>query len=147
MVSGNSRLLAAVRRYAAREDGQSLVEFAIILPLLLLMTLVFIQLILIGGVALAVNQAAASCARYASVNPNFDQSAVNTFLQSTASPLISDKYLAALTLTPGGVPRTTGTQLTVTVSYDLSGKLVLGSSFMGIAFPTTIAITSTMPSE
>jgi hypothetical protein len=41
------------------QAGQSLVEFAVTLSLLLLITLVFIQLILIGAVALAAGQAAA----------------------------------------------------------------------------------------
>jgi Flp pilus assembly protein TadG len=144
---GKSWSRIRLSRGRARSGGQSLVEFAIILPLLMLMTLVFLQLILIGSVALAVSQAAASCARYASVNPNSDQSAVNTYLQNIASPLIADSHLAQATLSPSAVPRTTGTAITVTVSYDLSGKLVLGSSFMGIAFPTTIAISNTMVSE
>jgi len=142
---GPAKASAAFRH--GRGNGQSLIEFAIILPLLLLMTLVFLQLILVGAVALAVNEAAASCARYAAVNPTLDQSAVNTYLQNNASPLIADSYLAPVTLSPSAVPRTTGTPITVTVSYDLTGKLVLGSTFMGIVFPTTITITSTMVSE
>jgi Flp pilus assembly protein TadG len=129
------------------ERGQSLVEFAIILPLFLLMTLVFIQLILIGAVALAVNQAAASCARYAALNNTYGQSTLNSYLQSVASPLINDKYLATIGLNPSAVPRTSGTSVTITVSYDLTGKLVLGSSFEGVVFPTTLAVSQTMVSN
>jgi hypothetical protein len=117
------------------------------LPFFLLVTVVFLQLTLVGAVALAVNQAAASCARYASVNPSADQGAVNSYLQSTASALIHDSHLAALGLSPTAVPRTTGTPVTVTVSYELTGKLILGSSFMGITFPTNLSISDTMVSE
>jgi len=129
------------------KPGQSLVEFAVILPMFLLMTVVLIQLILIGAVALAVNQAAASCARYAALNNTYDQSTLNTYLKSVASPLINDTYLATIGLNPSTVPRTSGASVTVTVSYDLSGKLVLGSSFLGVTFPTTLAVSQTMVSN
>ena len=129
------------------KPGQSLAEFAIILPLFLLMTVVFIQLILVGAVALAVSQAAASCGRYAALNNTYGQSTLNTYLQSVASPLINDSHLATIGVSPSAVPRTSGTSVTVTVSYNLTGKLVLGSSFMGIAFPTSISISQTMVSN
>jgi hypothetical protein len=92
------------------------------------MTLVFIQLIVIGAVALAVSQAAASCGRYAALNSSYDQSILNTYLKSVASPLINYSYLATIGLSPGAMPRTSGTSVTVTVGYNLTGKLVLGSS-------------------
>jgi|GEM_PF-2868253 len=130
-----------------RRSAQSLVEFAIILPLFLLLTLVFVQLILVGAVALAVNQAAASCGRYAALNSTYDQSTLNTYLQSVASPLINDKYLATIGLSPTAVPRVSGSSVTITVSYDLTGKLVLGSSFLGVIFPTTLAVSQTMVSN
>ena len=139
---------AASRRRLPAKGGQSLVEFALILPVFLLMTLGVIQLILVGAVALAVNQAAASCARYAALNSTLSQSAVNTYLQSVASPLINDSYLATIGLNPAAVPRTSGTSVTVTVSYNLTGnKLVLGSSFLGVGFPTTLAVSQTMVSN
>jgi Flp pilus assembly protein TadG len=130
-----------------RGSGQAMVEIALVLPLLLLLMLGLIQLVLIGNVALSVSQAASACARYAALSPSADQSAVNSYLQSIASPVINDAGLGALTLTPTLVPRTSGTSVTVTVSYDLSNKLFLGSSFFGVTFPTTIQITESMTSE
>src|SRR5262249_14963309 len=107
-----------------------------------------IQLILVGAVALAVNQAAASCARYAALNSSDDQSTLNTYLQSVASPLINDSYLSTISVSPSTVPRTAGDSVTITVSYNLAGnKLVLGSSFMGITFPTTLSVSQTMVSN
>lgn len=106
-----------------------MVEVALVLPLVLLLMLGIIQLVLIGNVALSVNQAASACARYASLTPSADQTAVNTYLKSIASPVINDAGLGTLTLTPAP-PRTSGASLTVTVSYNLSSKLFLGSSFL-----------------
>lgn len=132
---------------AGRIVGQTLVEFAIILPLLLILMLGVIQMILVGGSALAVNQAAIACARYASVNPSADESTVNTYLKGIASPLINDAGLATLSLQPSGVPRTTGTAVSVTVSYNLGSKLFLGTSFFGVHFPSQVSVTETMTSE
>jgi Flp pilus assembly protein TadG len=131
-----------------RRSGQALVEVALMLPLLLLLMLGVIQLVLIGNVALSVSQAAAACSRYASLNPSADQGAVNTYLHTIASPVINDGGLGTLTLNPAGVPRVSGTAVTVTVSYNLSSKLFLGTSFFGVHFPTTpLQISQTMTSE
>jgi Flp pilus assembly protein TadG len=130
-----------------RGSGQAMVEIALVLPLLMLLMLGIIQLVLIGNVALSVSQAASACARYASLSPSADQGAVNTYLGTIASPVINDAGLGTLTLTPTAVPRTSGTAFTVTVSYNLSSKLFLGSSFFGVTFPTNIQISESMTSE
>jgi Flp pilus assembly protein TadG len=132
--------------YDDRVPGQTLVEFAFILPIFLLLLLGVVQVILIGGAALAVNQAAVTCARYAALNPTSDQTALNTYMKSIASPVINDSYLKTLSLS-GAPPRTTGSAVGITVTYDLTGKLFLGSSFFGLSFPSTVAITETMTSE
>jgi Flp pilus assembly protein TadG len=127
--------------------GQTLVEFALILPIFLLLLLGVIQFAILGGVALAVNQAATACARYASLNPSLGQASVNAYLQTVASPLINDTNLQALGLQPAAVPRTTGTSVTVTVTYNLNRKLFLGSSFFGVPFPSQLSVTTAMASE
>ncbi len=124
-----------------------MVEFAFVLPLVLLLTVVLLQMILILAAALAVQQAAASSARYAAVNPTYDQSAINSYLHNVASPVINDTYLAPIAVSPGATPRTSGAPVTVTVSYSLTGKLILGSSFMGVVMPRTLAVSETMISE
>ena len=67
-------------RVCERHGGQTLVEFALIIPVFLLLMLGVVQMVVVGGAALAVNQAAISCARYASLNPSFAQSSVDTYL-------------------------------------------------------------------
>jgi Flp pilus assembly protein TadG len=127
--------------------GQTAVEFAILLPLFLLLLLGVEQVGVIGGAALAVNQAAASCTRYASLNPSADQATLQSYLSANASSLINDSNLQPLVLQPATVPRTTGTSVAVTITYSLKKKLVLGSSFFGAQFPTQLSVTSTMTSE
>ena len=106
-----------------------------------------VQMVIVGGAALAVNQAAVSCARFASLNPSASQAAVGNYLTSTASPLISDSGLRPLVLTPVNVPRATGSALTVTVTYNLQSKLFLGTTFFGVTFPSRVSVTQTMTSE
>ncbi|HZO81173.1 MAG TPA: TadE/TadG family type IV pilus assembly protein [Candidatus Binataceae bacterium] len=137
-----------VRRGASLcPDGQTLVEFAFILPLFLLLMLGVIQMVLIGGAALAVNQAAVSCSRYAALNPTYNATQINSYLTTVASPLINDSGLKPITVTPSSVPRPTGSAVSVTVTYDLKTKLILGKSFFGVTFPTQISVTHTVTSE
>ncbi len=133
--------------YRRGYGGQTLVEFALVIPIFLLLMLGVVQMVVVGGAALAVNQAAISCARYASLNPSFAQSSVGTYLTSTASPLISDSGLQPVVLSPAAVPRATGTAVTVTVSYNLQTKLFLGTTFFGVTFPSQLSVTQTMASE
>lgn len=135
------------RRLGLSNCGQTLVEFAFILPVLLLLMLGVVQVILIGAAALAVNQAAVACARYASLEPSVDQSALESYLKTIASPLINDTHLSNVVLSPSSVPRQTGSPVSVTISYNLTAKLFLGSSFLGLDFPTQISVTETMTSE
>lgn len=147
-----SRASAAARRcgpIAAAQDasGQTIVEFALIIPIFLLLMLGVVQMVVVGGAALAVNQAALSCARYASLNPSATEDTVANYLSGTASPLINDSGLQPLTLTPTAVPRQTGAAVAVTVSYNLKTKLFLGITFFGVTFPSQVSVTQTMTSE
>jgi Flp pilus assembly protein TadG len=134
-------------RVCERRGGQTLVEFALIIPIFLLLMLGVVQMVVVGGAALAVNQAAISCARYASLNPSLTQISVGAYLTSTASPLISDSGLQPVVLSPSAVPRVTGTAVTVTVTYNLQTKLFLGTTFFGVTFPSQLSVTQTMTSE
>jgi Flp pilus assembly protein TadG len=127
--------------------GQTLVEFALIIPIFLLLMLGVVQMVVIGGAALAVNQAAISCARYASLNPSAAQDSVGSYLTANASPLISDSGLQPVALSPVAVPRATGSAVTVMVSYKLASKLFLGTTFFGVSFPSQVSVTETMTSE
>jgi Flp pilus assembly protein TadG len=130
-----------------RAGGQTIVEFALIIPVFLLLMLGVVQMVVVGGAALAVNQAAITCTRYASLNPSLGQSSVGTYLTANASPLISDSGLQPVVLSPVAVPRATGSAVTVTVTYKLQTKLFLGTTFFGVTFPSQLSVTQTMTSE
>ena len=127
-------------------SAQTMVEFAFILPILLILMLGVIQMVLVGGAALAVNEAAVASARYAALNSSATESTVDGYLKSIASPLIADAHLQPVVLNPT-TPRHTGNPVSVTVTYNMEGKLFLGSSFIGITFPDHISVTQTMTSE
>lgn len=137
------------RQLHGRRRGQSMVEFALILTVGLFVLLVSIQFALIGQAALAISQLAYQGARWASVNPNADQSAVAAFMKQAGSPTITrdgGTHLT-ITLTPNTTPRTFGDPLTVNITYDATPQIVLPNPFLGITFPSTLTSQQTAMSE
>ncbi len=128
-----------------------MVEFAMIATVALIVLLIGIQFALLGQAALAVSQIAFYGARYASVNPAADQTAVKTQMIAQGSPTITGdptKLTVTMTCSPACTsPRTFGMQVTINVSYDAHAQLVLPSPFLGITFPTTLTSQETAMSE
>jgi hypothetical protein len=129
-----------------------MVELAMTLTLALMVLIVTIQFAIIGDAALAVTQLAYAGARYAAVNPTYNQSTIATYMKSIASPAISDNQTTDIAVTPDVTPstpqRTFGTSVQVSVVYQLKNKLFLPNPFLGISFPTTLSgIQTTMMSE
>jgi len=133
----------------AMSGGQSMVEFAMILTVALVILLVSIQYALIGQAALAVSQIAFQGARWASVNPNADETAIAGFILANGSPTITQGGSSALTVTvtPNTVPRTFGQPVTVSIAYNASAQIVLPNPFLGITFPTNLNGQQTALSE
>ena len=127
-----------------------MVEFAMTLTLAMMVLIVTIQFAIIGDAALAVTQLAYAGARYAAVNPTYNESTIATYMKSIASPAISERDGVNLTVTiaPTTTPRTFGTSVQVSVVYSLQNKLFLPNPFLGISFPTQLSgIQTTMMSE
>jgi len=119
--------------------GQALVEFAIISPLALFLMLVGIQFAIIGTVSLGLGQVNYQGARYAATNPNATQSAVQSYMISVASPIISASSGTYLTSTLSPAPPCTfGSTVTVGVTFDVRHLVLLPNPFLGIPFPTTL---------
>ena len=119
--------------------GQAAVELALITPIVLFVMLLGIQFAIIGLADLGLGQANYQGARYAATNPSATQSAVQSYMVSVASPLISagsGKYLTS-TLNPAP-PCTFGSTVTVSVTFDASHLVALPNPFFGIAFPTSL---------
>jgi Flp pilus assembly protein TadG len=116
-----------------------MVELALIVPVLSVVLLVGIQFAVIGTAALALGQVNYQGARYAAINSSASQSAVQSYMLSVASPIItanSGKYLST-TLSPAP-PCSFGSPVTVSVTFDSKHLVLLPNPFLGIAFPTSL---------
>jgi len=137
-------------RWGGRRRGQSAVELALIVPIVLVIMLVGIQFALIGQAALAVSQASYLGARTAQINGSLTSATLATAISNQMSPTISG---ATVTLTPAGTPncgppRTFGCQFSVAISYDASSKIFLPSNtLLGITFPTNLTFTESAMTE
>ena len=135
--------------------GQSMVEFALISTVAMMVMFVGIQFALIGQAALAVSQGSSALARYAAVNPGAlgTNGTVTVTTGSAPAQLLSSSILTGtnnsdLTVTIASYTGTTTTttsspgytdRVLITVSYSAAGKIALPNPFFGIHFPTTLA--------
>ena len=135
--------------------GQSMVEFALISSVAMMVMMIGVQFALIGQAALAVSQGSSALARYAAVNPGAlgTNGTVTVTSGSAAAQLISSSILTGssysdLTVTIASYTGTSTTttsspgytdRVLITVSYNAAGKIALPNPFFGIRFPTTLA--------
>ena len=138
--------------------GQSMVEFAMIAPLALIVLFVGVQYAIIGQTALALSQGASAIARYVAVNEP-QGSVSSTFsgnptaaMQALLSPTIGTNKWADLTVTvkscdgtksgcaaPPGTPKQTVDSVLVTLTYNATAKIALPNPFLGmVTFPTAL---------
>jgi len=138
-------LAALVRRLNSAGGAQSIVEFAIAMPVVLITLLAGIQFAIIGAAALALGQANYQGARYAAVNTSADQTAVKNYMLSVASPTISANSGAYLSVSLNPAPPCDyGNAVTVSVTYNASHLLALPNPFLGLfSFPTTLSNSET----
>jgi hypothetical protein len=116
-----------------------MVELALITPIVLFVMLLGVQYAIIGTAALGLGQANYQAARYAATNPTASQSAIQSYMVSVASPIISagsGKYLSS-SLSPAP-PCTFGSTVTVSVTFDANHLVALPNPFFGIQFPTSL---------
>jgi Flp pilus assembly protein TadG len=155
-LAGQSRpLKSRIRR------GQSMVEFALIAPIALILMLVGVQYAIIGQAALAVSQGASAIARYAAVNESSIGASFSgnptAAMQSLLSSSIGTNGWADLTVDITSYTGTTTTTTTtpalgdhclVTLSYTATSKLALPQNFLGlITFPTALSASASQMYE
>lgn len=143
---------AAGRR---RRSAQTMLEFALVVPLFLFLLYILITFAVIGQYALAVSQLASAGARYAAINSDQSSSQLAAYIKSgtLGSPTITGGGGANLTVTvipAGGF----GQPVTVTVSYDLSSNVLVSDAsamfaLVGLnnAVPTLLSATQSAMSE
>jgi Flp pilus assembly protein TadG len=142
--------LWSIRPVAMRtRSGQSMVEFAIMTPIVVIILILAVQGAIIGDTFLALSQVVYQAARYAAVNPSYDQSTISNYAISVASPAISENNGADLTVSvnPAAAPRSFGTSVTVTITYNAHSKVLIPNPFLGVKIPTTLTATRTAMSE
>lgn len=157
---------AIFRRKNRVSRGQSMVEFAFIAPLAIVVMVVGIQYAIIGAAAEAVSQGAAALARYAANNGGLQGTTNGTVTYSSLPAAVQQLLPATITNNNGGdltitvnsftgsgaaqngTPAPQSDKVVVNLSYQLkpTNKLAVPNPFMaipplfpGITFPTTLA--------
>ncbi len=116
-----------VRRIATRDDGAAAVEFALILPVLVLLVLGLIEFSLLFNAQISVTNAAREGARVMAIQ---DDPALARAAAIVAAPSLSPALVAGnITVTPASC--IAGTSATVQIRYPAA--LVTG--FFGVTLP------------
>ncbi|MCS6863337.1 MAG: pilus assembly protein [Abditibacteriales bacterium] len=128
-----------------RQRGATLVEFALVITFLLILSLLIIQYGVIMNTAITLSHLSREGARYAAVRPGTD-AAIRSYIQ-TATPGLIKYSDMTITITPaeGSSTRVSGNPITVTITYNMQRKLFLPSTFFGIPiFSPTYSTKATM---
>ncbi len=134
--------------------AQSMVEFAIMATVVLLVLAVAVQLAVIGGVDLALADMTYQGARYAAshegcglttcTGTDTGNSSVQSYMLSVGWAMFTTySSKLSISITPTTTPRTTGTQTTVSSTFTLPSSIeFLPNPFMGLAWlPTSLSST------
>jgi Flp pilus assembly protein TadG len=116
-----------LRKTRERQKGQALVEFALVLPLLLLLLFGIVEFGRIFAADLMVIQSAREGARVGAVGEG--DTAIIQRVRDTAAPL--DPSLLEIRITPGEEDRTRGAEVRVEVSYPVQVFAPFISIFTG----------------
>lgn len=116
-----ARFALAIKKLGKDESGQSLVEFALVLPVLLLILIGIIDFGKIFSTELVIEGAALDAARYASVGATDAQ--VNQVIQQDCATLQISQL--TVTIAPTQSNRVSGQPVVVTISYPVNLDLPL----------------------
>lgn len=130
--------------------GQAIVEFALVLPLLLILSLLIVQYGVIYRTAIGLTNLSREGARFAATRPAADSDIKQRVKDSMPANLkYSDTQVDVAPL-QGDAMRTksSGGQITVKISYNMSKKLFLPATFLGVhIFATTYTTQATFAVE
>ncbi len=121
------------------EKGQSMVEFALVLPILVMLLFGIIDFGRIFHTYLAIDHASREAARTASIGEN-DAAIVSTAVASAASIHLTAGQVA---VSPGG-SKASGSDVTVTITYPISFLTPIVSNLTG---PITLSSSTVMRIE
>lgn len=112
-----------------KEEGAAAVEFALILPVLLLMIIGIIEFSLGFNAQLSLNQAAREGARNMAIHNN--ATAAATAASNAAGRLEATSVSTTFSVTGGGTTCSAGKQVTATTSYTLTTVTGFLDAFTG----------------
>ena len=115
-----------------RNLGSMMVETALILPMLLLLTLGTIQYGIIMNASNALSNIAREGARSAALSPFNDANIRLAIQQQCAKTAIRYSDISSIGISPPQAARVAGTPITVTLTYPMSNKVFLPSKFFGV---------------
>ncbi|QHA91310.1 TadE/TadG family type IV pilus assembly protein [Bacillus sp. N1-1] len=121
------------------EKGQSIVEFALVLPILVMLLFGIIDFGRIFHTYLAIDHASREAARTASIGEN-DATIVSTAVSSASSIHLTAGQVA---VSPGGT-KSSGSDVTVTITYPISFLTPVVSNLTG---PITLSSSTVMRME
>ena len=135
-------------RVVKQQRGAALVEFALVLTMLIVLSKLVIQYGLIMNATITLSHLSREGARYAATHPSTD-STILSYIQTATPPLIKYSDMT-ITFSPtqGSSTRVSGNPITVTISYNMQKKLFLPSTFFGVPiFSSTYTTKATMVIE
>ncbi|MCA0172570.1 TadE family protein [Bacillus sp. RAR_GA_16] len=121
------------------EKGQSMVEFALVLPILVMLLFGIIDFGRIFHTYLAIDHASREAARAASVGEN-DATIISTAVKSASNISLGAGQIA---VSPGGT-KSSGSDVTVTITYPISFLTPVVSNLTG---PITLKSSTVMRIE
>lgn len=131
---------AALRRYLSSRKGQSAVELALILPVLVLLLVGLLQVGLIMEDFLQLQTATEEGARAAMLGESDAQIAQAV---DQSAPRLDPNSLT-VTVTPPAANRTPGTEVTVTTDYPIAIDIPLLQSLLGSGVQLSSQVTMRM---
>lgn len=128
-----TRTSYGTQQRAARR-GSTLVEFALVLPILLMLSMLLVQYGLILNTTLTLTNIAREGARYGAVHPATDAGIRNKVQQTMQNtPLKYDDVAVDISPPEGDATRTAGQPINVNIVFDMKKKLFLPATFFGVS--------------
>jgi Flp pilus assembly protein TadG len=124
------------KKFCKSSSGQALLEFALVLPLFVLLTFGVIEVSKIGYSYVTLNNAVRSGARVASVG-GLDEEITNTI--ATSSTYL-DQTLLNITIIPEEMGRRSGSQVKVVASYPV----YLSTPIISQVLPNPVTVNSSL---
>ncbi len=124
------------RKKCKSSPGQALVEFALVLPLFLLLIFAVVEISNVGYSYVTLNNAVRSGARVASLG-GLDSNIRNTV--TTSSPLFDTNFLN-VTITPNEANRRSGSEVNVNATYEVH----LTTPVLSQVLPNPVTIQSSL---